>query len=177
MTIGMLALGGAQAAAGLLGGLSAKKSSTKARRTQKKLLGEALSTYDKLATKYTPGGTYGKSLFEEERKQKQFSVGATIQQNLRSGIGGSSYGDIANQYERTTGFSNRLKIEDYLMDKYAQTQEAKATILSGIQTQGPSYGDISSAYSGIGEGLATILGNLPKKKVSLDERNATLARY
>jgi hypothetical protein len=159
----LLALGGAQMASGLIGGRKAKKDARKARRAEEARVAEISKTYLDLAGKYKPGGEYGSSMFESLAKRKQLDVGSLAQQYLRAGIGGTSFADTSAQYERTEGRSQRRTLEDFLQDKYTGLMTQRASFLAGAPLpQGPSYGDIASAYSGVGEGIGTIFGAMQK---------------
>ena len=159
----MLALGGAQAVSGLLGGRGAKKASRKARRAEAARTAEISRIYLDLASKYKPGGEYGSSMFETLGKRKQLDIGATAQQYLRAGVGGTSFADTSAQYERGEGRLQRRTLEDFLQDKYTGIMTQRASFLAGAPLpQGPSYGDVASAYSGVGEGIGTIFGAMQK---------------
>lgn len=153
-----LALGGGQLAAGVYGAISGRKAAKKARSKQKKLIARTLAAYDNLSKRFTPSGQYGQSLRKGLETQKSRDVGAGIQHALRSGIGGTTYADVSNRYEATTGRESRLRLEDFLTNKQADIEREKAQFLGGIDVRGPSSGDISSSISsGIG-GLSTMLG-------------------
>lgn len=159
----MLALGGAQAVSGLIGGRKASKSARKARREEEARTAEISKTYLDLAAKYKPGGEYGSSMFERLGKQKQLNIGATAQQYLRAGVGGTSFADTSAQYERSEGRSQRRTLEDFLQDKYTGLMTQRASFLANAPLpQGPSYGDVASAYSGVGEGIGTMFGAMEK---------------
>jgi hypothetical protein len=153
----------------LSAGRKAEKEAEKAQKENIARINKITGIYKRVGEMFKPTGTYGKIMFENLRKQKALDVGATAQQYLRSGIGGTSYADVNAQYERNTGRASRMSLEDYLAEKYAGVQAAKANFLSGIQSTGPSYSDIATAYSGVGTGISSILGALkpePKPDIS-----------
>ena len=161
----MAILGGAQLVSGLMGGRKAKKEARKARREEERRISEISKSYLDLAQKYTPTGEYGQAMFERLGEQKQLDIGATTQQFLRAGVGGTSFADVSAQYERRTGRTQRRTLEDFLQDKYTGLMRERTEFLSRAPTvQGPSYADVASAYSGVGEGIGSIIEFLGKKK-------------
>ena len=158
-----LLLGGAQLATGLMGGRKSEKAARKARREEERRTAQISNEYLKLAGKYAPTGEYGTSMFEGLAKQKQLDVGATTQQFLRSGVGGTSFADTSAQYERGVGRGARRTLEGFLQDKYTGLMRERTEFLSRAPgVTGPSYSDIASAYSGVGEGMGGILEYLSK---------------
>lgn len=161
--IGALLAGG-QIGMGVLGAQQGKKAAKKARKEQKRYLAMALAEYDKLSAMYTPGSDYSKRLQEDLRKQGELDVGRTMQQRLQSGIGGTSFGDVYAGYQQNVARPARMRLEDFLADKYAGVAQQKAGLLSGIQVAGPSYGDISSSASEIGAGIGNLAAAFAPKQ-------------
>lgn len=167
-----LALGGGQLAAGLYGAIQSKRAAKKARRKQKKIISQVTQNYTDLARRYTPSGAYGKRLFKGLETQKALDVGAGVQQALRSGLGGTTYADVANRYEATTGRESRLRLEDYLFEKQASIEKEKNAFLSGINVTGPSSSDISSSVSSAIQGLGTLAGAFTNKETPTETSTA-----
>lgn len=157
-------LGAGQLGMGISGAMSAKKAAGKARKEQKRYLAAALAQYDKLASIYRPGSDYGKSLQEDLRKQGELDVGRTMQQRLQSGIGGTSYGDVYANYQQNVARPNRLKLEDFLTEKYADVLQQKAGLLGGVNVTGPSASNISSYGEQIGSGIGNLAAAFSPKQ-------------
>jgi len=157
-------LAGGQIGLGAYGALSSKKAAKKARKEQKKYLAAALAEYDKLAAMYKPTSGYGESLREDLRKQGELDVGKTMQQRLQSGIGGTSYGDVYANYQQNVARPQRMRLEDFLADKYAGVAQQKAQLLGGINVSGPSGSDISSYASQMGQGIGNLASALAPKQ-------------
>lgn len=147
-------LSGIGALFGFLGGGKAEKAAKKARRAQRVRYAEAMKIYNKLGEMYEPGGTYGRSLRAGLERRKGLETGAETQRLLASGLAGTTYGgQVGSRWEANVGQQARMSLEDYLTEKYAGTQRAKAGAMLGVQDVGPSYANIMSAYSGVGAGI------------------------
>ena len=154
-------LGGAGIAASLFGGAKAAKAARRTRRAQRARYAEAMKIYDRLGEIYKPGGTYGRSLRAGLERRKGLETGAETQRLLASGLAGTTYGgQVGSRWEANVGQQARLSLEDFLTEKYAGTQRAKAGAMLGVQDVGPSYADIMASYSGIGPGLGSLVGGI-----------------
>lgn len=152
-----LLLGGASLVSGLAAGRKAEKEARKARREQEKRIAEILKIYREEQAKYQPTGEYGAAMFETQRKGQELDIGAATQQALRAGVGGVNIEPIRAAYTRQTGRLQRRSLEDFLTEKRTGLRMGEAGVLGGIQTVGPSYGDIASAYSGVGTGIEALV--------------------
>jgi len=152
-----LALGGGQLGLGLYGAISGRKAAKKARKEQKRYITRALSQFDKLEKAYSPTGRYGMAAHKALRKQQARDIGAGIQQRLRAGLGGTTYGDVHGQYQATTGREERMKLEDLLFTRQADVARQRAEFLGGIQVAGPSAGQIEEGFASAAQGLGTML--------------------
>ena len=161
MAIADILLGGAGLGYSLYAGGRAGKAARRARREQRRRYAEAMKIYDRLAEVYKPGGAYGRSLREGLKQRKVLETGAETQRLLASGLAGTTYGgQVGARWERDVGQQARLSLEDFLTEKYAGTQRAKAGAMLGVQDVGPSYADIMASYSGVGPGLSTLAGGV-----------------
>ena len=151
------------------GAMQGRKAAKKARKEQKQYLSAALAEYDKLSAMYRPGSDYSDRLMEDLKKQGELDVGRTMQQRLQSGIGGTSYGDVYSKYQQNVARPARMRLEDFLADKYAGVAQQKAGLLSGVQVSGPSYGNIASSSSQIGEGIGNLVSAFSQKGVDPDK--------
>jgi len=152
-----LLLGGASVASSFLAGRKAKKEAKKAERENRRRIKQITDIFSTEMKKYSPTGEYGKALFEESKAAKASTVGASTQQLLRSGVGGVNVADVGAAYERQTGQTNRLKIQDFLTSKRTNLNLGLADALSQVNTIGPSSKDITEAYAGMAPGIETLL--------------------
>lgn len=152
------ALGGGQLGLGIYGALQSRKASKKARKRQKELIASTLGTYDKLIRRYAPSGRYGQLARKELRQSQEQEIGRGVQQRLRSGIGGTTYGDYFRQYQTQTGRQQRRKLESLLADKQSAIEQQKASFLGGINVRGPSAEQVGGGFAQAAQGLGTLLG-------------------
>lgn len=166
----------------LWSGHKADKARKKAQRENERRYAQAMKIYDKVAKLYRPGGSYADALRMKVKEAGQIAQGKDTMRAIQTGLAGTTYGgQVATRYAKTTGNEAMLSLEDYLTDKYAQALKAKAGLIIGRDDVGPSYGDVVSAYSGVGSGISTLFKGLTEyfskkkgSKVAMNDKDTTI---
>lgn len=157
-----------------------EKREASAREANIKRRGQVESIFDEIIARYGPEGSFGAGMEETLRRAKVHDVAKAESSDLSRGM--FRLGQRGAEWEATTGYKGRLKLEDIKMERLSQAQTGKAGFLESINDPYPDYGTLFAAAqaegsAGGGGGGYTPTGGGGGGGVSASSGGGLMARY